>query len=864
MNIFHQLTKETLKKNKTRTIVTIVGVILSTAMICAVTTFISSFQNFYYKEVTNNYGDWQMYIDNANEETYKKVCADERFKSVTAYQNFLPGKVEENNGRPNFVYVKATSSFDDTMLPLRLLEGEFPKNSNEIILARQTKLEDFGSFDIGDTVTLHIGNRKDSKTGITFDEHDAGFYYDNEGNRIKTDEIFEEKEVRTYTITGFFDDMYFPLDSLYPTGCTAFTIIDEENKDLEYSYQIFTRLKNPRDVNKIQEDSSTDYIYQGNEGVSYNSMVLMAYGLGTSGAKTVFISMAIVVTFLIMLGSVSLIYNAFDISVAERTKQFGLLSSIGASKKQIKKMIIYESLVISSVGIPLGIVSGIVGIGVTLMFIGEKFLSIGYSSPLTLKVSPISIILAAVLSLIIVLISVWIPSKRAMKVSPIDAIRQAKDIKRAPEKGKTPNWVYKFFGVPGLLGDKYYKRSKRKYVTTISSLCMSIVLFVSASTFINVFTDISSKEFYTTFNGVNYCESKTLIEENGITLDELKDKFSELENVTNVSYVRDVVAGVSLPKELYSADRLKLTNQTMNDVWVDILCVDDETYRQILKDNNLSEEKFMNPDNPLGIVVDNSRLYIDKQYKRTKILNTDTFKITSGDDTFVTGGSVDKVPDFMEPTYFNAKIIYPESLIKPYEAPEESNATGYFDYYDYYISSEHEVKLFEDTKKLLKSENMISDAEDKMISQITSDKKIFKNIAIIINVFSYGFITLISLIAAVNVFNTITNNIILRRREFAMLKSIGMTEKEFKKMLNFECVLYGSKSLLYGIPISILCSIVIWYLFNSGYKIKYRIPIVSIIIITIVIFIIVYSTMIYSRKRVSKDNIIEALKNENL
>ena len=123
---------------------------------------------------------------------------------------------------------------------------------------------------------------------------------------------------------------------------------------------------------------------------------------------------------------------------------------------------------------------------------------------------------------------------------------------------------------------------------------------------------------------------------------------------------------------------------------------------------------------------------------------------------------------------------------------------------------------------------------------------------------------LISLIAAANVFNTITTNINLRRREFAMLKSVGMTAKGMNKMMNFECIMYGTKALIYGLPVSAGVTFLIYRAINEGIDTDFFIPWRAVIIAVLSVFIVVFSTMMYSMSKIKKDNPIDALKNENI
>ena len=139
-----------------------------------------------------------------------------------------------------------------------------------------------------------------------------------------------------------------------------------------------------------------------------------------------------------------------------------------------------------------------------------------------------------------------------------------------------------------------------------------------------------------------------------------------------------------------------------------------------------------------------------------------------------------------------------------------------------------------------------------------------RSVIIIIKVFAYGFIILISLIAAANVFNTITTNINLRRRDFAMLKSVGMDDKGMRKMLNFECILYGTKALIYGLPVSVGVTYLIYRSIRRGIDTEFFIPWTAVGIAVLSVFIVVFVTMMFSMNKIKKDNPIDALKNENL
>lgn len=611
-----------------------------------------------------------------------------------------------------------------------------------------------------------------------------------------------------------------------------------------------------------------------------------------------------------MFGSVSLIYNAFSISVSERTKQFGLLSSIGATKKQLKKMVLFEALTVSVIGVPLGVLAGVGGIGVTLMLIGDKFRSMGFPIDMKLSVSPAAIMIAAIVALITVLISAWIPSKRATKVSAVEAIRQNMDVK-STKPVKTSKLTYKLFGLPGMLANKHYKRNKKKYRTTVLSLFMSIVLFVSAS----AFTDYLMETVGVGFGSVGYDLSMHASgnEFDKITPEELLNRMKAAKSVTGGAYSQERSVYTEINTKYLTEEGIEFLDRnqgqsedkSVRDVYSYITFVDDATFKSLLKENGLSEQKYMDPENPLAIAVDGTvmfNLYTQK-YESTNFFNDDELQLVVQKEKDIPGYYCSgEVPDENGSTV----VLYLKDSESDVEGPEEL----YFPLEDGYIYTTLNVgdviyekpffvrdssgmrfiypfslaeNVFEDFQAINNSyyymlssdshaesytavQSILSDNgfNAKNLQDIAEQEEAERNIVTIIRVFSYGFIVLISLIAAANVFNTISTNISLRRREFAMLKSVGMTQKGFNKMMNFECLLYGSRALLYGLPVSCGVTYLIYLAIMEGYEASFHLPWTAIGIAVLSVFLVVFITMMYSMSKIKKDNPIDALKNENL
>ena len=647
---------------------------------------------------------------------------------------------------------------------------------------------------------------------------------------------------------------------------------------------------------------------------AYNTKVLLYSGTAPFDSfLTAFYSLAAIIIALIVFGSVSLIYNAFSISVSERTRQFGLLSSVGATRKQLRRMVLFEALAVSIVGIPLGILVGIGGIGITLLLIGDKFFSIvRVDIPMRLCVSWQAVVIAAVIALVTVLISAWIPSKRATRVSAVEAIRQSMDIKVSGRPVRTSKLAYKLFGLPGVLAGKHYKRNRKKYRTTVVSLFMSIVLFVSAAAFTDYMMEsaeggLASDQFDLIYAAESDASST-------MTPDALLELLFSEQNVTGGTYTKKQFLQGDISREYVTAmyaDRFADFGMEREDAAPKELGISgylyfvaDAEFNRLLEKYNLKEADYYDRDKPLGIALDRN-IELDRQLE--KYVTLDTLK---GDECMIEGlyyveidgyyrkdsridengnkvvlyqnrdnendiielpyeesfakytlrseKTIEEAPFFVSrSTPVAINMIYPYSML---ESVVPEAALNQFRNTEYFLTSSDHTASFENLAPVL-TENGLS---SRQLFDYAANAETDRNVVTIIRVFAYGFIVLISLIAAANVFNTISTNISLRRREFAMLKSVGMTQKGFRRMMNYECLLYGSKALLLGLPVSCGITYLIYRAVTTAYETSFHLPWAAIGIAVLSVFLVVFATMMYSMSKVKKDNPIDALKNENL
>lgn len=876
MSIFQKVTLATLKKNKVRTAVTIIGMLLATAMICAVTTIASSTINYTRENYEYMDGSWHGSVWDADKETLDKIQGSDKVDEVVYGQSIGYADAGSTNPDKPYLYILGASQGFADMMPVHLSAGEYPKSTGEILLPEHLMSNGGVSHKIGDVLHLQIGDRGEIGSGLGQNTPYMG-------------EELAVRETRTYTVVGFYSRPGF--ESLEAPGYTAITLADAEQSTTPCN--VYFTMKNAKDITGFGKETGLDVVQ--------NTDVLMFSGVSEqSSLFTIVYGLASVIIVLIVFGAVSLIYNSFSISVSERTKQFGLLSSVGATRRQLRHMVIFEALTVSVVGIPLGILAGVGGIGTVLALFGDKFTAFtSLPLPMHLSVNPWGIVAAAAIALMTVLISAWIPSIRAMRVSAVEAIRQNADIKA--KKTHTSKLTYKLFGLPGVLASKYFKRNRKKYRATVLSLFMSIVLFISAFALSEYLTKTAESAFSSASYDITYTTPAAA--EGEIDKNALLSKFEGAEAVKKATYTTYYKLGTSVKTSVLdpvwlddaagSVTYIEGLPQDQSHTVVHYAFVEDETYRAYLKEQGLDESKYMSTSAPVAIALDGNTMYnrTTEKYETLNMLagRPDELEITAikeiegyyfdcieggnyrfasymGDEdilvpeseatvkkTLQIGTVLNEKPYFVYEDMF-LTLMYPQSAMSAVFPTLEGEGTT-----EYLIVSDDHTKSFASLQEIL-TDNGLS-TEDLFDYAAAVQRN--RDVVTIIRVFAYGFIVLISLIAAANVFNTITTNVQLRRREFAMLKSIGMTKRDFTRMTCFECLLYGAKALLWGLPVSIGITFIIYLIVSEGMTVGFTLPWAAIGIAVASVFLVVFVTMMYAMRKVKKENPIDALKNEN-
>ena len=935
MKIFRKITWETMKQNRTRTMVTIIGVILSATLFTAVTVFCGSLMSFLEKTYAYSSGNYHISAEGVDLETLQSCGQDKNTALISAARELGFAEIGSDNPDKPYLYVEAADETFFEEMPVHLTAGRLPEQENEILLPEHLLYNGGVSCEIGDQLTLRTGKRVIREA--------AGEELGQHNPYMGDEEALADLTEETFTVTGFYERPDF--EDYSAPGYTALTRMQDSEITSDPAgntsdYNLYVLLDHPK---QVMDSYAEQYFYSAYVG--YNSDLLMFDGVFSFGNLSLFfLGMVLFFVGLIFVGSVSLIYSAFSISVSERTKQFGLLASVGATKRQIRRMVWQESLIVSVIGIPVGIVVGIAGIGITLLLLGDRLDSL-MDSPyrLSLSVSWQTIGLAAVIALFTVLVSALIPSARATRINAIDAIRQSRDVTTRGRDVKAGRVFYRLFGLEGMLGKKYFSRSRKKYRNTVISLAFSVVLFITASTYASYLSDsvsggIGTGNYDLAYTGIgpgDEIPAEELRSADGVEQMAFSSaEYRELvltEADTSASYqqyrkqVEELIRDSA--EEAYDPRPMEVGGQYV--MPTNVYYLDDVSYESFVRQQGLEDSVYLREGDVPAIVANSgsSTVYTgDERHSYSfdyltghlgsvkaaadpeeregySVLATNWCKAdtveNAGDKTVVSGTGRDGEEyilcdqyvadeDSNQPEYdengviINARNIPVRTCAvelgdyvaeKPLGIPESENLTLIYPYHMlseeekaeyppicFFIAADHD-QMIDSVKEILTESGFL--ATDDFFQDLLAAEEDTRNLVTVINVFAYGFIILISLISVANVFNTISTNITLRRRDFAMLRSVGMTRKGLMRMLKFECLIYGGRSLAWGLPVAFVLGLVLFRITGVIYSRSFHVYWQPYVIAVICVFAVVFVSMRYAMSRIKMENPIEALKEEN-
>lgn len=934
MNLMKKLTLKNLKLNRKRTIVTIVGIILATALLSALVTLVSSFQYSMIEYQKQKDGDFHVKFSGVKMSEFSEFKNNRNIESTFETMGMGFAKLDgcKNEDKP-YAYVMATDEAGFEKGCFNLIEGRMAKNEDEIVIPRHLKTNGRIDIKVGDEITLDIGKRYDSNTESVIWENIA---YEHEAETL-TDTV-----TKHYKVVGIMERPGYGMEDYSAAGYTFVTYSDElaaidngtksEASEADTTLTVYSRytkkaLRNKdavtADIIGVDEKlfakannssvemsaEESDRFLKEMENAKYDIYMngyLISYEcvFPIDGSFKALFTVAAVVALIIILTSVYCIKNSFNISITEKIRQYGMLASVGATRRQIKSSVKTEAAMLGVVGIPVGTMSGILASFILVKVVNA--LSAGWLNfALSFHTSLPALILAVILSIATIYFSVTGSARRAAKVTPLEAIRNTKEIKIKSAKLKTPAIIGRIWGIGGVISYKNIKRNNKKYRTTVTSIVICSVTFIVISYFMSMaFSMVGMSYASADYNiGINMsCKKELDIE-----------KLSKL--VSGIEGVDDYLVGAGYDFDVDKPEYTKEYGEYCRQVYDDsedvsqmvlITVLDDKSYDKYASDagiKNAAAGAILVNKGTFDVYNENSSKYVKKEMELYKYKAGDTIRCgynvyddASSDDNAAEGdtesstednsgyvdeetinngvrktvdvtiaGVTDKVPTGYK-GYGNTTLLFMNQ--KGFEslwADGKSNELkpGHASYSAYVVAENADE--YQDTFEKETAENPEYSQISFYVSNLDKQMRDEKSLFTLLGVFAYGLIVVIALIGITNIINTLSTGMELRSREFATLRSIGMTDKQFAGMVRLESVFISVKALVIGVPLGILISYLLCVMMNRmDDAIIYELPYKAIILCIVVVIMLIYAIMKLSMTKLRHNNIIETIKNENL
>lgn len=869
MNLYTSLTLRYLKENKKRTIVTIIGIILSTSLICGIGNIFESFMDYQIRETINRKGAFHATFHDIKKEDVDKITKSSGISKSSISDNLGYSKL--SNEKKNLVQVKAFDKNGFEGYQIKLKEGRFPTNSNEIVLSeRAMPLID---KKVGDSINLNIGKRVDKNQK----EIEIPIVHDNE--------TIVDGNSKNFKIVGVMNKLDDDIDNDVVSGIT-YLDIKEKNKGDKVNvaicanepseiYEIAPAISKNLGLKVASNDDSDDMIYNNDNGVAYENLSFNEHLLRLKGAsayaninRSINAAMFVVTT-LVVVCTVATIYNAFSISINDRKKQFGILNSIGATKSQIMKIVFIEAIVVSVIGIPLGLITGTFAIDLIFKLIKYMFSS-SVIAHLNLRVvyNPYVIILSALIVLLTILVSAILPALNAAKTPPLEAIKNSSSLKLG--KVKDSKLVRLLFKTEGVLAYKNLRRNKKKFRITLFSLIISVVIFISFSGFVELFIKANKASV----GQVNY---DVRLWKGGILEgDKIIDDLNKVNGIKKISVKNDYGVAFDVKESNINKDYKDLIDKTFSKKNKNGETVYDFNYEQntfqFTGDKDIEDLKLINGSfdketaiKENGIILRNKSSYSEPgkkydvsltNYKVGDTINAYKFsrdengkQINEPIKLKVLATTDDLLPGNKMSTYMGIDFI---------TYNEVGSKLGYdINSGNIYINSDKS----KDTRNALKKigEKYGYNVHDEVDNALEMEQSIIS-----IKIFVYGFVLVISLVSITNIVNTISTNINLRKREFAIIKSIGVTPQGFNKMIYLESLLYGVLALVYGVPIGLLIDVIMNKIMGNVVQLGMILPWNAVLVSIVGVFVITFIASYIPMRKINKENIIENIRQESI
>lgn len=837
MNVLQKCCYRSLKENRKRTLVTIVGVILATALITGVACLAASFRASMVEYEKKENGDWHYSFLGVEPENLKYFEGNKNLKKIVLKQPLGYAVLEgsQNPDKP-YLYLSAVDDEATNAYGLELIQGRMPENGSELVISRHIFYNGMVELQLGDNITLEVGQRMSE-----------GYPLYQNNSYIYEEEELTEKESRTYTIVGIIERPNYNVEDRIAPGYSVYTYLEDpmaaDSLDIYASYTDWG-LRHAEQVNgglKELARSVED---------NYYLLKWIHFSFASTTMDMIY-AMAVVALAIIIVTSVFCIRNSFTISLTEKMKLYGRLASVGTTSKQQRKIVYYEAAFLGVVGIPLGILNGILA-SVILVRCVSRLMENAADIPLVFGISWAAVILSVALAAVTIFFSAWQSARRAAKISPISAIRANTTVTIRRRELRCPRWIPGLLGIGGKVAYKNLRRARVKYRTTVISIVVGVAVFIGMTTFMYA-VQFTSNMYYKNmeYQLHLYCYDSDAYER--------LLSVGQMEGVEEAEIVRSGYFAVSMGDLPLTEDYLRTYYSEGKE-------------KETIRVYSLGEEAYARYCRQVGAAVDPDQAIVLAEYEWISFDEEGRVHEQSGGAAHFQPGDVitgngeaelsvtvalqtDQRPMFMNNvTYYNGVVLFvSDKWMDTHQEALSRNRTTV----DAYLRCADAFQVEEEVRG---SMNLLNYS----ITNYEKEYQAEKSMHLLISIFLYGFITVVALIGITNIFNTITTNMELRAPEFAMLRAVGMTGREFRRMIWLESLFYGGKALIIGIPLGVVISYCFHLALKQGIETAYLFPWSGICISTAAVVVLLYGTMHYSMGKIRKKNIVETIQNENL
>lgn len=827
---YKNLTGKYLKASRKRTLLTIIGIVLSVALISTIGLFFNGIQIAQVEEAKNNYGSFHLMFTKVDDNLSFKIINNPK---VSRYGFFSIGEEVSLEEKIVVTELFATDKALE-LLPYRAKEGKLPEKEKEVAI---------------------------EEWALTYIDKKAEV-----GEKIR----FNNKE---YNLVGILEN------SIQNQMDSRAMILSKDNNINKNNAALAVEISSETNLGKAVNELK---VLGEKDTVMENKYLLMMQGVGDSSNMAGFLITLSIIIGIVVISTIAVIYNSFQISVVERIKQFGLLRAVGATPKQVRKLVLREATVLALIGVPIGLLLGVLAIyAITFVFklIGGD--SIFSMEP---QISPTIMGISAVVGTVSIYFSALIPAIFAGKTSPLVAISSRASITKEKIKKRKHRIAQMIFGFEGVLASKNIKRSRKRYRITVFSIVISVVLFVTFKSFMDMSLGITKTPNESQNVHFSVTRDTKATQENLKIEDKIIENLRNLSNVDKIYRVYNTYyfnAFMNKDKQIKEVDAIGGIYVNNNPALKENMLVRSsigvydkealEVSKKYLISGSIDIDK-LNEENGV-VLIKKSRVYNGKT-KRTYYGPIADIKV--GDEIELEYNATLEKGEVAEPKKVENKKVKVMAILED----DPFNFRGAQDGLKL-ITTEKVVEIL--TERIdIKPVNLnitIKNIEDEKIANTEIEKAIEENPSLniinnidnnrrdktstlLVKILMYGFVIVVSLIGSVNIINTLTTNIILRKRELAGLKSIGLTQRGLRKMIILEGLLYGIIGSIYGSILGCGLSFLMYQGLGGIREFPWSIPWSSMTIAAIACLIIGYLSVLSPLSRIKKENLIEAIRED--